>query len=202
MVTGFDLLPNNQPLQKHWVKRVIAYIVDLIISSVAFWILFAIFSLGFGRGVYIFFPFTVGLVQVFYSAILEYWNRQTVGKILMDLEVEGLRGGVDLPETLIRNISKVHGLLLFLDWIVAMATDGDPRQRYLDRIASTTVIGASEPRHIEDFLKSHMHMPGRGKQDQEEQVKGKERRKCMECGGELEDVGEGLSECKNCGRIQ
>lgn len=152
MVTGFDLLQHNQPLQKHWVRRLIAYIIDFIISFVAAIIISLPFALAFAPYMFVSFPFWAGLIQVFYSAIFEYMSRQTVGKMLLDLEVEGMRGGLDLSETLIRNFSKIHGLFLLLDWIVGMATEGDPRQRFLDRISESTVTSTAEPRHFEDFL--------------------------------------------------
>ncbi|MFW6040810.1 MAG: RDD family protein [Thermoplasmatota archaeon] len=201
MVTGFDLISHNKPLQKHWVKRVIAYIFDVIISSLAVWIVFLPFTIGFGGQAFLYFPFSAGIVQVFYSAILEYWNRQTIGKMILDLEVEGTFGGLALHEAFIRNISKIHGLLLLLDWIVGMATEGDPRQRYLDRLSETTVVGTAQPKHVADFLSEHIRVPHHHTEEQELTTQ-HESRTCRECGGELEDIGGGKARCKECGRIQ
>lgn len=202
MVTGFDLISHNKPLQKHWVKRVIAYIIDLILVSILVWVIFLPFQFLRPAGfTYLYLPFTAGIVQVFYSAFLEYVNRQTIGKMVLDLEVEGMMGGLDLHEALIRNISKIHGLLLLLDWVVGLATEGDPRQRYLDRLAETTVIGTAEPRHMQEFLREHIHVPGRHREEEEVSTEHEERR-CRECGGELIDIGGGKARCKECGRIQ
>ncbi len=152
MVTGFDLLHHNKPLQKHWLKRVIAYIIDIFLSSIGAYAVFTIISFGLGPTVFIYFPLVAGLIQVFYSAIFESLLGYTVGKRILDLEVESLQQELDISKTLVRNVTKVHGLLLFLDWIAGMIVEGDPRQRYLDRIANTTVIGGSEPLHLPHFI--------------------------------------------------
>ncbi len=196
MVTGFDLLPSNKPLQKHWIKRVIAYLIDFILSSVVVYIIFIPFTLGFGLRYIGIFPFTAGVVQVFYSGILEYTKRQTLGKMVLDLEVESLMSGLDLSEALIRNFSKIHGLLLLLDVIVGLATEGDPRQKYLDRIANSTVVGSMDPMHLGQFVSSHI--PHR-KEVVSSEI---DNRQCRECGGDLEDIGNGKARCTECGRIQ
>ncbi|MFO7791614.1 MAG: RDD family protein [Candidatus Saliniplasma sp.] len=197
MVTGFDLLPNNKPLQKHWIKRVIAYLIDFIISSVVVYIIFIPFAIGFGIRSFGFFPFTAGVIQVFYSGLLEYVNRKTIGKMVLDLEIQPLMTNLELSDTLIRNFSKVHGFLVLLDVIVGLATEGDPRQKYLDRIAKTTVTGSMHPKHLKEYVSSHIPHP------QEEDIKSEvEHRKCRECGGELEDIRGGKARCTECGRIQ
>lgn len=197
MVTGFDLLPNNKPLQKHWLKRAIAYLIDFIISSVVVYIIFIPFTIGFGIRYISIFPFTAGVIQVFYSGIFEYSKRQTLGKMVLDLEVESLMGGMNLSEALIRNFSKVHGLLLLLDVIVGLATEGDPRQKYLDRVANTTVVGSIDPIHFKEFVSSHVPHPHDGEVTTEI-----DKRQCRECGGDLEDIRGGKARCTECGRIQ
>ncbi|MFO7992387.1 MAG: RDD family protein [Thermoplasmata archaeon] len=162
MVTAFDLIGSNKPLQKHWIRRIAAYIIDFFISVVIAILLFGALSL---MAFFVFsltgaslmpFVFVAGLVQVFYSAILEYTNRRTIGKMLVNLRVETLQYGLDFHETIIRNLSKIQGLLLFLDTMVGMATTGDPRQRFLDRVANTTVISKHEPHRVEEFLLGHL----------------------------------------------
>ncbi|MFO8110098.1 MAG: RDD family protein [Thermoplasmata archaeon] len=202
MVTGFDMIHHNRPLQKHWIKRVVAYLADFFISSILVFIPLYLLNLTFFPDIIILFQVMAGAFQVFYSSVLEYYNRQTLGKNFFNLEVEGLRGGIDLHEALIRNISKVHGLLIFLDTIVGLATEGDPRQRYLDSVADTTVKGSSDPHHYRQFITEHMrkeetpsstHFMERGITDV---------RRCRECGGELEVIEFGRSKCTRCGRIQ
>lgn len=214
MVTAFDLLGRNKPLQKHWLKRIIAYIIDLAIVTFPLYLLFLMLSVAFlGMGFsFLFFPFAGGLILVFYSAIFEVTTRQTIGKKLMDLQVESLMGGLDISEALIRNVSKVHAALVFLDTLAGMATDGDPRQRYTDRVSDTTVIASHEPVHVRRYIEEHLrgfteaarHMGGsaesQGQQSASQNID--QIRRCRECGGELEDIGGGKSRCKECGRIQ
>ncbi len=199
MVTGFDLLHNNKPLQKHWVSRLIAYIIDFILSSIiVYWIFFFLITFSLRYEMFWYFPMTAGMVQVFYSAILEYSYRKTVGKALMKLEVEQLTEEFYLSEALIRNFSKLHGLLLLLDWIVGMMTEGDPRQRYLDRLAETTVRSRGEPIHMREYIDDHLFKSER----KEEEVKEESEKRCRECGGKLKGISEERYRCKDCGRIQ
>ncbi len=207
MVTGFDLIHNNRPLQKHWIRRIIAFLIDLFLSSMAAYVIIWLLGIRFMPSLLINFPVFAGLIQVFYSAICEYNNRQTFGKMLLDLKVEGLRGGLSLHETIIRNFSKIHGLLVLLDVIVGMATRGDPRQRYLDRVADTTVTSTPEPRHIDEYLREHLRIHRRSHTPpSHEPHQGNEppiqKDSCEICGGGLEHAGGALMRCMDCGRIQ
>ncbi len=203
MVTGFDLIHHNKPLQKHWIKRIVAYLIDFFLSSILVYIPIYFLGLAFFPHVALHFPAIAGAFQVFYSAVLEYNNRQTVGKMLLNLEVEGLRGGMDLHEAFVRNLSKIHGLIILLDTIVGLATEGDPRQRYLDRVVDTTVRGTSEPHHFRDFIKEHVRRPEEESGAPHFMERGMaDIRQCRECGGNLESIDFGKSRCKKCGRIQ
>jgi len=204
MVTGFDLLHNNRPLQKHWLKRFIAYFIDLVVSSMLVYVVFFFLALGLlGPSMIWYFPMTAGMVQVFYSAILEYTSRKTLGKAIMNLEVEPLKYTFESSDALIRNFSKLHGVFVLLDWVIGMASEGDPRQRYLDRLTDTTVKGAGEPLHVREFIEDHLLGPKTEKETKEprEEEEG-EKRRCRECGGKLFDIGEGKARCRDCGRIQ
>lgn len=202
MVTGFDLIHDNGPLQKHWIRRIIAYILDLFISSLGVYIIFYfLISLNLRFAALWYFPMTAGMVQVFYSAVLEYSSRKTVGKAIMKLEVEQLTQEFDLSKALIRNFSKIHGIILLLDWLVGMASEGDPRQRYLDRVAETTVRAKGEPVHVRDYINDHLFRGETREEERDEEEKEEENR-CHECGGELISIGEDRYRCRNCGRIQ
>lgn len=210
MVTGFDILPHNKPLQKHWVKRTAAYIIDLIITSLIVWIFFV--SLFFGLGPYTFwyFPVVAGAIQVFYSAVLEYMKRQTIGKMIMDVKVESLKSDMEFSEAIIRNLSKVQGLLVFLDTIVGLATRGDPRQRYLDRVANTTVTSThheSHELHLEEMISQHMpHIMSHPNQEQQtppppQSNQQPEEKICPNCASTMTDQGNGRFVCTNCGNV-
>ncbi len=202
MVTGFDLIHNNRPLQKHWIRRVAAYILDFIIASIPVLLLFLSLQIGFQRDILWFFPAVGGAVQVFYCAIFEYAKRQTVGKMLLGLRVEALKGGLSLHETIIRNISKIHGLLIIIDVLVGMATKGDPRQRYLDRVAETTVVSSSEPIHVDRYVREHLNIFHRDLEDEPSHEESPIFYICEECGGELKELKDNIYRCTQCGRVQ
>ncbi len=139
--TALEMMEHNRPLREHWIRRIFAAIIDIIIVFIAGIIIGIILKVGIGP----FSPILNGLLAlfwVFYASIMEWLYGATIGKKLMGLKVQSLMGPLDLYKTLLRNLSKVHGLILLADTIIGMATEGDPRQRFMDRIAETTVIGA------------------------------------------------------------
>ena len=133
-------------LQEHWIKRVIAYIIDSIIVGVATAILLAIalFPIFIGNPATFFnifsFPFAMGLIYILYFPIAETMYGATIGKSLLGLKVVTRTGGkLSFEKAFIRNISKIHGVLLLLDLIGGLITSTDLHQKYTDRIANTTV---------------------------------------------------------------
>jgi len=142
----------------HWIYRLIAYIIDSIIVGIPAAIIQYLVILPlitpsttyFGVTVYgvapwwsfLLLPFLLGILQLFYFMILDSAWGGTVGKRVMGLQVQTVNGSkVPFDKSLIRNISKIYGLFLFLDWLVAVVTPGaDKRQKYTDRIAGTTVV--------------------------------------------------------------
>jgi uncharacterized RDD family membrane protein YckC len=140
----------------HWLFRLIAYVIDAIIIAIPTWIIWfaitlsAIFTSSyffFAWGAWLFFPLIWGIIQVLYFAILDVYWGATIGKRVLGLQVQMTTGGrVPFDKAFIRNISKIYWLLLFLDWIVGVATAGpDRRQKYTDRIAGTTVVSLRQP---------------------------------------------------------
>jgi uncharacterized RDD family membrane protein YckC len=136
----------DQYLQDHWIKRLIAYIIDSIIVGAAATILFAIalfpvFIVNPFAFVNVFsFPFAMGLLYILYFPIAETIYGATLGKRLLGLKVVTKAGGkLSLEKAFIRNISKIHWILLLLDLIGGLITSTDLHQKYTDRIANTTV---------------------------------------------------------------
>ena len=145
----------------HWIYRLIALIIDSIIAGIPaaiiyylllvplFWsysiIGIAYVAAPWWAGVFLL-PFIYGIVLVLYSAILEVsWGGATIGKKLLGLQVQSANGGkVAFDKAFIRNISKIYWLLLLLDWLLAIVTPGNKRQKYTDRIAGTTVVQARQ----------------------------------------------------------
>jgi uncharacterized RDD family membrane protein YckC len=137
----------------HWLIRLIAYIIDSIIIFIVTTILGIIIavivalsvlttgSLFFYGGIWLTFGL-FGLLSILYFIILDVYWGATIGKRVMGLEVQLVKGGrISLDKSFIRNISKIFPLFLFLDWLIAVVTPGaDRRQKYTDRYAGTTVV--------------------------------------------------------------
>jgi uncharacterized RDD family membrane protein YckC len=133
----------------HWLIRLVAYIIDAIIVSIVAEIIAVIigvaiilsgaFFLFVGFGLFF---LTFGLLSILYFIILDVYWGATIGKRLMGLEVQLVKGGrIPLDKSFIRNISKIFVVFLFLDWLIAVVTTGsDRRQKLTDRWAGTTVV--------------------------------------------------------------
>jgi uncharacterized RDD family membrane protein YckC len=133
----------------HWLLRFIALIIDSIplsiIAYVIFW--FAIVRFWFVTWEWILvFPFLYGIFALLYFIIMEVTMGATIGKKILGFEVQMTNGSkVTFDKSFIRNISKLFWLFLLLDWLVAIVTPGpDPRQKYTDRIAGTTVVATKQ----------------------------------------------------------
>jgi len=140
----------QEDMGNHWLLRIVAAIIDGIPWTIVAWLV--IWVIMFRPGVawiawygfsWLIIPLFLGIFWVLYSAALEASSwRATLGKKVMGLQVQMLDGSkAPFGKTFIRNISKIYGLILLIDWIIGVATHGpDPRQRYFDRNAGTTVV--------------------------------------------------------------
>jgi len=163
--TGFDRLKDDKAFQDHWVKRVIAYVVDVAIVSVAVYFLLLVTALPVLLAVFFgqtfpfawFWGFWLGgiapLIVLAYFVIAEALFERTIGKELMGLRVARLDGKrLDLWYSLVRNVSKIAFILLVLDVAVGLGTHGDGRQKYSDRYIGTTVETTNTNRIIPDRI--------------------------------------------------
>ena len=146
-MSGFDLITSDRNLQDNWIKRLIAAIVDGIIVGVVFWVI--IFALAFGMFFYGWGflglgGLLFGVLWLLYFAFMEGTRGATIGKQLLHLRVVATSGNMDVSKGFIRNLSKIHWILLLIDIVVGLATQGDPRQRFLDRYANTIVLKEGE----------------------------------------------------------
>jgi uncharacterized RDD family membrane protein YckC len=141
MVTGFDYLSQDKMLQEHWLKRFVAVVIDFAIVYTPIWLIGAV--LGYP---YIFPGFFSGVALFAYSFLFESSVGGTIGKMVLRMKAVPLHGSMTPSQALVRNISKVFPLFLFLDWIVGMAVDTkDPRQKWMDQVAHTSVIAYDSP---------------------------------------------------------
>ena len=136
----------------HWIYRLIALIIDSIITGIVGGIIYAILLVpiiisGAWWGSTLLFPFIYGIILVIYSAILETsWGGMTIGKKLLGLQVQTTSGGrITFDKAFLRNISKIYWLLLLLDWLLGILTPGNKMQKYTDRMAGTVVVQSKQP---------------------------------------------------------
>jgi len=144
MSTVFDKIGTDRQLQDHWLRRLIAGIIDSIILSIIAGIISLIFALPtiLITGVFFVgaFPFLHGILFFIYAAFLESSRGTTIGKQIMNLKVTTMEGKLpSLDRTAIRDISKIYWLLWLIDTLIGMATVGDLHQKYSDRFAGTTL---------------------------------------------------------------
>jgi len=207
MQTTAESVSGDQRLQDHWVSRVIAAVVDGIITAVIAliaWVPLFIMSqipiVGVISGIAA--SFIWGIVYVFYSAWMESNSGATVGKRMMRLHVVAISGQMSLERALKRNLSKIHFLALIIDLLVGFLTEGDPRQRYLDRVAGTTVVFADPPQAV-----PYTPQPPPPPQYAPPQAGApsaqppRARQECAECGGRLIEGGDGRRQCIRCGKV-
>lgn len=154
--------PNQQIDWGNWIYRLIALIIDSIISSIpaiiiyygilipSLWTTTTLYGFTYDAtpfwAGFLLLPFLYGIFLVLYSAILEVaWGGQTVGKKLLGLRVQTVNAGsIDFGKAFMRNISKIYGLLLLLDWLLGIIQPGNKNQRFLDRTTGTVVVGRSQ----------------------------------------------------------
>lgn len=141
MVTGFDYLAQDQTLQEHWLRRFVAIVIDsiLIFAPISF-----LFHLG---GMSWFFPWWwAGAILFLYAALFDMAVGGTLGKMLLRLKSVSITGQISSSQALMRNVSKIFAPVLLLDWIIGMAVDTkDPRQKWTDQLARTSVIRTDQP---------------------------------------------------------
>jgi len=140
----------------HWLLRVIAWIIDSIILGVIVFILVLVLLAPFlfvgalagfyaAWGYILIVPLVVGLLSVLYFLYAEVNWGGTLGKRIVGLRVQTVKGGkITYSQSFIRNISKIFWLFLLLDWLIGIATPGDRRQKYSDRMAGTVVVQGSQ----------------------------------------------------------
>jgi uncharacterized RDD family membrane protein YckC len=160
MSVGYGATGAQTDIGTHWLLRIVAAIIDsipwAIISSILWW---ALVWNGKGAPLYkaiggmgwLIWPFLIplfyGLLYVIYCVVLESsGSAATLGKRVMGLKVQLLSGGkAPSGKVFTRNISKIFWVIFLIDFLIGIATPGlDPRQRYFDRIAGTTVVSVKQ----------------------------------------------------------
>lgn len=158
MSTNYGTPSAQTDMGTHWLTRIVAAIIDSIPWIIIGFVIWYVLTMAGGPLygalgplawlVYAFLaPLFYGLLWVIYSTVMESSaSAATFGKRLMGLKVELVNGGkAPSNKVLTRNISKIFWLLFLIDFLIALVTPGpDPRQRYFDRIAGTTVVSVKQ----------------------------------------------------------
>ncbi len=138
MTTGYDLLQQSGDFRHHWLKRVAAGTIDAAIVSIP--ITFALADAKTAWSVILAGVFS-GVGWFAYSAILEGWFGQTLGKKLLHLRVVSIGEKGRGYQAIVRNIPKIFWyVFLPFDVFAGLGMEGDPRQRWSDHAAKTTVV--------------------------------------------------------------
>jgi uncharacterized RDD family membrane protein YckC len=138
--TAAERILNESVLQQHWTKRAIAILIDSLIVGIITAILEFLTDVT-GIFNWMSLPFMMGLIYVLYFAVMESIYGYTMGKKIVNLKVTRTNGKKpSLRNAFIRNISKIHFLILLLDTLAGFFTSKDNHQRYIDQIANTTVV--------------------------------------------------------------
>jgi uncharacterized RDD family membrane protein YckC len=150
-VSGIDALIKESGAQSYWVRRLLAFVIDVIIVViilvvVAVAVAIPAFALSGTAGlVSLFagvFSIAAGVIIFLYFIIAEVTRGATIGKQVFHLKVVGPNGGnPTVIESLVRNISKIYWLLLLLDVIVGLATSKQYTQKFSDKLVGTSVVG-------------------------------------------------------------
>lgn len=145
--TVIERFEHDTLLQELWIRRLIAYVVDSIIVGIGTFLVLALamFPVFIANPSRVFnllsFPFAMGIVFLFYFPLAEALFGGTFGKNFLGLKVIVQSGGrLSLEKAFMRNVSKIHPVLLLLDVAGGLITSTDLHQKYSDRIADTTVV--------------------------------------------------------------
>ncbi len=136
MVTGFDYLSQDKALQEHWLKRFVAILFDFVVVYLPLWLFFDIVGVK-----YLLVGSVSGIVLFAYAVVFDLGAGGTPGKLIVHMRAVPLVGRMSMGQALMRNLSKVFPVFLLLDWVIGMAVDThDPRQKWTDQVAKTSVI--------------------------------------------------------------
>ncbi|MBE6503559.1 MAG: RDD family protein [Methanobrevibacter sp.] len=122
-------------------RRVIAYILDFFVVSVAIWILsygLFILSNGFAYGIFSRMVYILPFIILFYFILCEKLANATIGKSLMYLQVRSRNGArISWIQAIVRNISKIYWFPIIFDWLLGKFLRTD---RIFNNISRTVVI--------------------------------------------------------------
>ena len=215
MPSAMDLISTDKDLKEHWMKRFIAIIIDYVIVSIPLFIM-SILMLSL--------PFSIivgsqGIIFFLYFMITELFMGASIGKRMMNLKIIALTGELNVGKVVIRNISKVASVFLLVDFLIGFFTEGDPKQKFTDRYAGTTVVLSNAPfdasRAIYQNQQNLYASPPPQQYPQQDSPiyqqppppphqappAPEQAKLCTSCQGTLTMTGDGRHQCIRCGKI-
>ena len=136
MPTGFDYIGQDKMLQEHWLRRFVAIVIDSVIVYLPILAFTSIMG-----GHYVNAWLLSGIALFLYSSLFDMAVGGSIGKMTVRLKTVPMIGRMTGTRALMRNVTKLFGLLLLLDWVIGMAVETrDPRQKWTDQVAHTSVM--------------------------------------------------------------
>jgi len=132
-------------------KRFLAYLIDVLMISFIVILPLRGFSSGMpqwsgwqmsmmrGWNVIVI-TLAVAVVTVLYWALLEYYVRQSIGKMVCRIRVQSTGGVLTLRQCVVRNVTKISSVLLLIDVAYMFITHG--HQRFVEKLSGTAVVEA------------------------------------------------------------
>lgn len=148
------------------VDYAIIFFITIILSIIASFVIVAVFLSSYEEGTFDWYWKILVVIWIFmiiaFVITVLYWvvldaRGGTFGKRLLKLKVAAIEGKMTYKKAAVRNLSKIIGgvfvlflgiifgslvlaLILFLDVLFGLNKEGDPRQKFFDKKAQTTVI--------------------------------------------------------------
>ena len=126
----------DKHLKNIWVRRILAALIDFFIT-IAIVIIFDEFIIHL---TYLYLSIMQGVVWYFYSSIFDAINGKTPGKYLFKIRAVAFIGDLSISRAFLRNLTKLNVILVIADAVAGLSTEGDPRQRYTERVIDSLVI--------------------------------------------------------------
>ncbi len=150
MQTGFEIMDYDRNLKVLWVRRTLAALVDFAVTlGIAFTILYFLHPMSYMDMFYLF--IVQGPVWFVYSVIFDAITGKTPGKYIFKIRAVSFIGGLSLVQAIVRNLTKLNSLLVLADAITGLSTEGDPRQRYIERVVDSLVISERKMHRLKPF---------------------------------------------------
>ncbi len=148
MQTGFDIMEYDSSLRRLWARRIVADLIDFVITLVLAFSITYIIPLNLLFIIFI----LQGIIWFLYSVIFDIISGKTPGKYVTKIKAVSFIGNLNTWQAVGRNLTKISWIIFAGDIIAGLSTEGDPRQRISERLLDSLVISdIVEERGIKTF---------------------------------------------------